>query len=82
MKTNDEGNPMARTDRPSPHFFHRDGNGSVRVRMRFDDKQASLFEEAAGETPLMVWITRTLEAAATRQVKAARSKLRDLPPPQ
>lgn len=66
----------------SKHFFDRDADGSVRLRMRFSAEEASLFEEAAGTTPIMVWLHRTLEEAAERQVAAARKKRAAVPPPE
>ena len=66
----------------SPHFFARESDGTVRLRMRFSSDEASLFEEAAGNTPVMVWIHRTLGEAARRQVKARREKLPKIAPPE
>lgn len=50
--------------------------------MRFTSEEASLFEEAAGDTPIMLWMHRTLKDAANRQVKDARAKRAALPPPK
>lgn len=51
--------------------------------MRFTGDEASLFEEAAGETPVMLWIHRTLKKEAAKQVKADRAKRQAaLPPPE
>lgn len=72
----------ARKPQQSPHFFHRESDGSVRLRIRFDGDEASLFEEAAGDTPIMVWIHRTLGEAARRQVKAARETRPRVAPPR
>lgn len=72
---------MPNPRRHSRHFFAREPDGSVRLRMRFRGEEASLFEEAAGDTPVMVWIHRTLEEAAKRQVKARREKLPKVAPP-
>lgn len=66
----------------SLRFFARERDGSVRLRLRFQQDEASLFEEAAGDTPVMVWINRTLTEAAKRQVRAARQKRTPIPPPQ
>jgi hypothetical protein len=63
------------------HFLAREADGSVRLRIRFETEEASLFEEAAGDTPIMVWIHRTLGEAARRQVKAARAKRPKVAPP-
>lgn len=65
----------------SPAFFRRDNDGSVRLRLRFEPDLASLIEEAAGRTPLMVWIYRTLEDAARRQVEASRKARPRVSPP-
>lgn len=66
----------------SPHFFKREPDGSVRLRLKFDNEEASIFEEAAGTTPVMVWIRRTLETTAKRQVKESRRKRQDIAPPE
>lgn len=68
-------------DKHSPHFLARESDGSVRLRMRFSGEEASLFEEAAGDTPIMLWMHRTLKEAAQRQVRAARAQRQALPPP-
>lgn len=65
----------------SPNFFAREDDGSVRLRLRFDGDEASLFEEAAGDTPVMLWLHRTLSNAAHRQVDARRKKV-DVAPPE
>lgn len=64
----------------SPHFFSREPDGSVRLRLRFEGDEASLFEEAAGDTPVMLWLHRTLGEAARRQVRVARAKQPDVRP--
>lgn len=67
----------------SRHFLAREDDGSVRLRMRFQGDEAALFEEAAGDTPIMAWIHRTLGEAAKRQVRAQRAKQPiTAPPPQ
>lgn len=73
---------MSAARKHSPHFFARESDGSVRLRIRFENEEASLFEEAAGETPVMVWLHRTLGEAARRQVKEARSKRSKIAPPE
>lgn len=65
----------------SPHFFNREADGTVRLRIRFNSDEAALMEEAAGDTPVMVWLHRTLTAAANRQVKEARRKRGKVDPP-
>lgn len=66
----------------NPHFFNREPDGSVRVRVRFENEEASLYEEAAGDTPVMVWIHRTLTAAAKRQVREQRKNRPQVGPPE
>lgn len=65
----------ATNDRPKPsaHFFTREADGSVRIRIRFSPEEASLYEEAAGATPLLHWIHRTLSDKATEEVEVARA---------
>lgn len=65
----------------SPHFFNREPDGTVRLRIRFDGEEAALFEEAAGDVPVMIWLHRTLAAEARRQVKEARKKRAKVDPP-
>lgn len=66
----------------SKHFFTREGDGSVRLRMRFTSEEASLFEEAAGGEPILPWLHRTLKESARTQVNAARAKREPVPPPE
>ena len=66
----------------SPSFFNREPDGTVRLRIRFDSEEAALFEEAAGETPVMVWLHRTLTTEAKRQVRAARRQRGKVDPPR
>lgn len=73
---------MAEPKRHSPHFLAREGDGTVRLRMRFTGEEASLFEEAAGDTPIMLWLHQTLKEAAQREVDAARARRAPLPPPE
>jgi hypothetical protein len=67
--------------RHNPNFFNREDDGSVRLRLKFDNEMASLFEEAAGKTPVMVWLRRTLETTAKRQVKEQRRLRQQISPP-
>jgi len=67
--------------KPSALFFTRESDGSVRIRFRFSSELASLIEEAAGTTPLMLWCYRTLEAAARRQIDLAKRQQPPLDPP-
>lgn len=73
---------MADKRRPSPNFFVREGDGSVRVRIRFKGEDASVIEEAAGDTPLMVWMHKTLMDAAHRQQQDARRRRPPVGPPE
>lgn len=65
----------------NPNFFAREADGTVRLRIKFDTDEASLFEEAAGDTPVMIWLHRTLAAAAKRQVKQQRKNRPQVAPP-
>lgn len=53
----------------SPHFFKREADGSVRLRVRFTPEEASLIEEAAGETPLLLYIHRVLGDRARYHIR-------------
>lgn len=68
--------------RLSKHFFKRETDGTVRLRLRFSSEEASLFEEAAGAQPLVPWVKRTLIDQAHRQVSKARSTLPPIEPPE
>ncbi len=72
----------AERPRLSPHFFKRDGHGNVQVRLKFRGDEASLFEEAAGKTPVMVWLYQTLNQAAQEQVDRARAERPEIAPPE
>lgn len=73
---------MSAARKHSPHFFNREPDGTVRLRIRFENEEASMFEEAAGDTPVMLWIHRTLENAAKRQVREQRRRVKVAPPPE
>lgn len=73
---------MTATRKHSDHFFDREADGTVRLRIRFENDEASLFEEAAGDTPVMLWMHRTLQAAAKRQVREARRSRQQVAPPE
>jgi hypothetical protein len=49
--------------------------------MRFTGEEASMFEEAAGTTPVMLWMHRVLKEAAAKQVKKERAKRQAMVPP-
>ena len=67
--------------RQSEHFFAREPDGSVRLRIRFDGTEASMMEEAAGDTPLLNWIHQTLSGAARSQVEALHRARPEVGPP-
>lgn len=73
---------MSQPRQQSKHFFDRMDDGSVRLRLKFTPEEASLFEEAAGKTPVMAWLHRTLLANAEEEVAAARAKRAPVPPPE
>lgn len=58
----------------NPHFFKREPDGSVRLRMRFTAEEASLIEEAAGETPLLLYIHRVLAERARYHIRESRKR--------
>jgi len=60
----------------SPHFFKRDHDGSVRVRIRLSPEEASLIEEAAGDTPLIPYMHRVLMSRAKIHAENARRERR------
>ena len=66
----------------NPYFFAREADGSVRIRVRFESDEAALFEEAAGDMPVLSWIHRTLARAAREEVREARRKQPQVPPPR
>lgn len=53
----------------SPHFFKREADGSVRLRIRFTPEEAAQIEEAAGETPLLLYIHRVLGERSRYHIK-------------
>jgi hypothetical protein len=67
--------PARTTDKPKPsaHFFTREADGSVRLRIRFTPEEASKMEEAAGTTPLLHWIHRSLDEQAEADIAEARA---------
>jgi len=56
----------------SPHFFDREPDGSVRLRLRFSEEDANLIEEAAGRSPLIPYILRAVVETAKRDAERAR----------
>lgn len=55
--------------RKSAHFFSRERDGSARFRIRLTPELASLVEEAAGETPLMLYMNRVLKERALYHIR-------------
>lgn len=55
----------------NPHFFRRDENGTVRIRLRLGPEEASIIEEAAGDTPLITYIHRVLMDRAKQHAEKA-----------
>jgi len=43
-----------------PHFFRRDKNGMVKLKINLSPEEAALIEEAANGTPVMVYVHRVL----------------------
>lgn len=66
----------------SPHFFRREADRSVRLRLRLTEEEADLIEEAAGDTPLLLYIHRILNDRARYHIQKSREamSLPDLPP--
>ena len=56
----------------SPHFFDREPDGTVRLRLRFTEEQADAIEEAAGKTPLVHYVLDAIVKTAKRDAVAAR----------
>lgn len=56
----------------NPHFFTREADGSVRLRLTLTAEEASLIEEAAGPTPLLLWMHRVWGQQARYHIKRAR----------
>lgn len=65
----------------SPNFFRRESNGMVKLRLNLRPEEASLLEEAAGETPVMLYLHKALATQAKRDVREARRKRTKVPPP-
>jgi hypothetical protein len=66
----------------SPHFFRRQRDGSVRLRITIFPEEATLYEEAAGETPILDWVHQSLSNTARRQVAKARRQRPQIGPPE
>lgn len=65
---------------PSPHFFRRDRDGSVRVRLRFTPEEAATIEEAAGDHPLLPYLYEAIKQVADEDAMEARRKLTERTP--
>jgi hypothetical protein len=59
----------------SPHFFSREPDRSVRLRLRLSEEEADLIEEAAGDTPLLLYIHRVLTDRARYHRKKSRESM-------
>jgi len=64
----------------SPHFFRRDRDGSVRVRLRFTAEEAAAIEEAAGDQPLLPYLYDIINRVVDEEAEAARRKLTERTP--
>lgn len=64
--------------RLSPSFFRREDDRSVRLRLRLSEEEADLIEEAAGDTPLLLYIHRVLNDRARYHIAKSREAM-DLP---
>lgn len=69
---------MTKKPRLSPHFFRRERDRSVRLRLRLSEEEADLIEEAAGDTPLLLYIHRVLNDRARFHAQKSREAM-DLP---
>lgn len=58
----------------SPHFFRREEDGSVRLRIRFTAEEADIIEEGAGETPLLAYIHRQIMDRARHHARLAQEE--------
>lgn len=65
----------------NPHFFRREEDRSVRLRLRLSEEEADLIEEAAGDTPLMLYIHRVLNDRARFHIKKSREAMQLPGPP-
>lgn len=67
MNANEQ--PQDHPGSKSAHVFTRQHDGSVRLRIRFTPEEASMIEEAAGQTPLLLYIHRVLGDRARYHVR-------------
>ena len=65
---------MTQAPGKSPHFFEREEDSSVRLRLRFPPELADLVEEAAGTTPLVSWIQTAVKKQAEHDVRRIRRR--------
>lgn len=63
------------TTKLSPHFFRREEDRSVRLRLRLSEEEADLIEEAAGDTPLLLYIHRVLNDRARYHIQKSRENM-------
>ena len=66
----------------NPFFFHREPDGTVRVRLRFTAEEAAQFEEAAGTTPVVTWMHQVLGDTAREEIEEQRRRRPRVGPPR
>lgn len=59
-ETDESGGSLEHRQHTDPHFFRRDKNGMVKLKLNLSPEEATLIEEAANGTPLMVYVHRIL----------------------
>lgn len=59
----------------NPHFFRRERDRSVRIRLRLTPEEADQIEEAAGDTPLLLYIHRVLNDRARFHAQKSREAM-------
>jgi hypothetical protein len=82
VTTTSEPHMSSRKTQHSLHFFAREPDGSVRLRIRFDGEDASLIEEAAGEVPLIEYVRDAVNEKAREDVLEARRRRPPVAPPE
>lgn len=73
---------MTTTPTKPTGFFERDREGRAVVRLKFKPEEASLFEEAAGTTPVIVWLYQALNRVAQEDLEEQRLAKAVIPPPE
>lgn len=59
----------------NPHFFRREKDRSVKLRLNLSAEEADLIEEAAGDTPLLLYIHRVLNDRARFHARKSREAM-------